>query len=188
MSTARKRLLLAGLLVIIAVTFVELMAYDIIKLDWLSFMEVQASYKPMEDPLPVATGSVPVDGAVNLPGVTNPIPADGVSVERGRLLYSVTCIQCHGPKFDGNGLIAGYLANQPADLTGNVVQSKVDSELFAIISNGVVIDTTTNGVKTSVIRMPALNENLTVRDRWDLVNFIRSLKGTAPQATPSPTP
>jgi len=25
-------------------------------------------------------------------------------------------------------------------------------------------------------RMPALNENLTVRERWDVVNYIRTLK------------
>ena len=188
MSAGRKRLVIAGLLVVILVTFAELVAYDVIKLDWLSFMEVQASFKPMEDPLPVATGSVPIDGAVGLPGATNPIKADSVSIERGRLLYSVTCIQCHGPKYDGKGNIAIYLDNQPADLTGAVVQSKLDSELFAIISNGVVIESTVNGVKTSVIRMPALNENLTVRDRWDLVNFIRSVKAAAAQPTPTPTP
>ena len=182
MSTARKRLLIAGLLVIVVVTFAELGLYDVIKIDWLSFMEVQASFKPMEDPLPVAASSVPIDGAVNVPGVTmtNPIPADSVSVGRGRLLYSVTCIQCHGPKYDGNGVVGLALVNHPADLTGAVVQSKLDSDLFFILSNGVVV----NGQ----IRMPALNENLTVRDRWDLVNFIRTLKATAVQPTPTPTP
>jgi mono/diheme cytochrome c family protein len=31
----------------------------------------------------------------------------------------------------------------------------------------------TNGMPGA---MPALNENLTVRERWDVVNFIRTLK------------
>jgi mono/diheme cytochrome c family protein len=37
------------------------------------------------------------------------------------------------------------------------------------------------------IHMPALNENLTVRDRWDVVNYIRTLKATA-AAAPTPKP
>ena len=52
---------------------------------------------------------------------------------------------------------------QVADLTGDIVQVKSDGALFLAISYGVP------GT------MPALNENLTVRDRWDVVNFIRTL-------------
>lgn len=182
MNPALKRLLLAGVLVIVAFTFVELGLYDIIKVDWVSFMEIQPSYKPMEEPLPVATGSIPIDGAAFIPGVENknPIPADKVSIERGRLLYSVTCIQCHGPKADGNGIVGLALVNHPKDLTSDVVQTKLDGDLFNTISNGIIVK--------GQIHMPALNENLTIRDRWDLVNFIRSLKAAAGQATPTPQP
>jgi mono/diheme cytochrome c family protein len=182
MNTARKRLLVAGLLALVAFLVVELGAYDVIKLDWISFMEIQDSYKPMEKPLPVAARSIPVDGAVSIPGVaaTNPVPADKISVERGRLLYSVTCIQCHGPEANGNGIVGIALVTHPADLTGAVVQAKLDGDLFNTISNGIIVK--------GQIHMPALNENLTVRDRWDLVNFIRSLKAAAGQATPTPQP
>ena len=31
---------------------VMLFSYDIIKLEWISFMEIQPSYRPMEKPLP----------------------------------------------------------------------------------------------------------------------------------------
>lgn len=179
---AHKRLLWIVAILAVVVTFVFLGLYDIIKIDWISFMEVQASYKPMEDPLPVAASSVPIDGAVNVPGVimTNPIPADKLSVERGRLLYSVTCIQCHGSEYNGNGIVGVALVTHPADLTSDIVQNKLDSDLFNTISNGIIVK--------GVIHMPALNENLTVRDRWDLVNFIRSLKAGAAQATPTPQP
>jgi hypothetical protein len=44
-----------------------------------------------------------------------------------------------------------------------VVQAKSDGSIFLTISNGV------EG------KMPPLNENLLVTDRWDLVNFIRTL-------------
>ena len=62
------------------------------------------------------------------------------------------------------GPIAAFLANKPANLTSPVVQAKSDGSIFLTISNGV------EG------KMPPLNENLTVSERWDLVNFIRTLK------------
>jgi len=70
---------------------------------------------------------------------------------------------CHGDKGEGNGQLAALLANKPANLTLPITQTKGDGALFFTISNGVAG------------RMPALNENLTVRERWDVVNFLRTL-------------
>ncbi len=153
---------------------VLLFTYDVIKVEWISFMEIQPSYKPMEDPLPVAARSIPVEGAAYIPGQgapVNPVPADAVSVARGAEFFSLFCVQCHGPKGEGNGLIGAALVWQPANLTSDVVQSKADGALFLTISNGIM-----GG--DGQIHMPALNENLTVRDRWDVVNFIRTLKAS----------
>lgn len=155
------------------------LTYDIVKLEWISFMEIQPSFKPMEHPLPVANRSIPIEGAAYIPGQgapVNPVSADAASIERGRLLYSVTCSQCHGPNADGNGVIAGALVFPPANLTSDVVQNKADGALFLTISNGIL---GTGGQ----IHMPALNENLTVRDRWDVVNYLRTVKA---QPTPQP--
>jgi mono/diheme cytochrome c family protein len=171
------------LLVVIAVAALLLgvlmiFSYDIVKIDWISFMEIQPSFRPMENPLPVAARSIPIEGAAYIPGQgapTNPVKADANSVERGRVLYSVTCIQCHGPKADGNGVVGGALVFPPANLTSDITQNKPDGTLFLTISNGIV---GTGGQ----IHMPALNENLTVRDRWDLVNYIRTLKAAAKSA------
>lgn len=144
-----------------------LFTYDVIKIEWVSFMEIQPAYKPMENPLPVPERSIPVEGAAYVAGMgapLNPVPADAVSVERGRVLFDIHCAQCHGAGGRGDGTIAAFLVNRkPVDLTLDITQDKADGALFLTISSG-----TTGG-------MPALNENLTVRDRWDLVNFIRSL-------------
>ena len=174
------------LLVVITVAALMLgvlmiLSYDIIKVDWISFMEIQPSFKPMEQPLPVAARSIPIEGAAYIAGEgapVNPVTTDAASVERGRILYTVTCIQCHGAKADGNGVVGGALMFPPANLTGDVVQNKPDGSLFLTISNGIV---GTGGQ----IHMPALNENLTVRDRWDVVNYIRTVKATA-TTTPKP--
>jgi len=40
-----------------------LFSYDIIKLEWISFMEIQPSYRPMENPLPPPEHSIPIEGA-----------------------------------------------------------------------------------------------------------------------------
>jgi len=142
-------------------------SYDIIKLEWVSFMELQSSFDAQEEPLPVPVWSIPVDGPVSIPNMgapVNPVPADDVSIERGRTLFTINCIMCHGVTGEGNGQIAPLLANKPANLTSLITQSKSDGALFLTITNGV------NG------RMPPMIENLTVRDRWDVVNYIRTLK------------
>lgn len=145
---------------------VLLFSYDIIKIEWVSFMEIQPSFRPMERPLPVPERSVPIDGPASIPNVgppENPVPADAASLARARQLYTINCQMCHGDTGTGTGPIAAFLLNKPADLTGELVQGKSDGTLFLSISYGVAG------------RMPPMNENLTVRDRWDLVNYIRTL-------------
>jgi len=36
-------------------------SYDIVKIEWISFMEIQPSYRPMEDPLPPPERSIPIE-------------------------------------------------------------------------------------------------------------------------------
>jgi len=159
---------LVALLAVVFVLFGTLLlfTYDVIKIDWISFMEIQPSYRPMEAPLAVPARSVPVEGPAYVAGMgapLNPVEADDVSIERGRLLYGINCSHCHGPAGQGDGSVAPFLANKPANLTLPATQTKSDGALFLAISTGVPG------------RMPALNENLTVRDRWDVVNFLRTL-------------
>lgn len=163
---------LFGVFVVLGVlgAIILLFTYDIIKIEWPSFMEIQPSYKPMENPLPPPGRSIPVEGAVSIPGMgapENPTTADEASITRGAELYALHCQMCHGQNHDGLGPVAPFLVNfKPANLTSDVVQSKSDGSMFLTISNGL------EG------RMPALNENLTVSERWDVVNFLRTLKSS----------
>ncbi len=150
---------------------VLLFTYDIIKIEWISFMEIQPSYRPMEDPLPVPARSIPIEGPVTIAGMLpeNPMPGDEASITRGANLFEIHCQMCHGQTGEGTGPIAAFLIKfKPANLTSPVVQSKSDGSIFLTITNGL------EG------RMPPLNENLTVSERWDVVNFVRTL-----QAEPS---
>ena len=141
--------------------------YDKIKIDWISFMEIQPSFKPMENPLPVPVDSIPIEGAAYIPGMgapVNPVTADDVSLQRGAQLFKINCVICHGSAGKGDGVVGTFFEKKPANLTDPAVQNLSDGAIFLAVSNGVTG------------RMPALNENLTVRDRWDVVNFIRTLK------------
>ena len=161
---------LFGVLVTLGILFgiLLLFTYDIIKIDWPSFMEIQPAYKQMEDPLPVPALSIPVDGPAFIPNLgapSNPVAADQASVARGAELYRINCAVCHGEEGKGDGPIAAFLTKtRPADLTGVVVTALSDRAVFTIISNG-----SPSGM------MPPLNENLTVRERWDIVNYVRTL-------------
>ncbi len=161
-------------------------SYDIVKIDWLSFMEIQPSYASQEHPLPVPAQSIPVEGAAYIHGAgapENPVPADETSIARGAQLFEINCLMCHGPSGEGNGTIAAFLVKKkPADLSSDLVQSKSDGSLFLTISNGIFNPNNTlfPGVEFSG-QMPPLNENLTVRERWDVVNFIRTLKAAEAQ-------
>ena len=88
-----------------ALAVMLLFTYDIIKIEWPSFMEVQPSYRQMENPLPVPARSIPVEGPVSIPGMLppeNPVEADEASITRGGNLYAIHCQMCHGQTAEGN--------------------------------------------------------------------------------------
>ena len=162
-----KKLLIILSVVVVYGGVLLIFTYDLIKIDWISYMEIQPSFKPMENPLPVAINSIPVEGAAFIPGMgapANPVSPDEISLARGEQLFNINCVICHGQSGQGDGVVAAFFQFKPADLTTVIVQSNSDGAIFLTISNGVIG------------RMPALNENLNVRDRWDVVNYIRTLK------------
>lgn len=163
---------LFGVFVVLGVlgAIILLFTFDIIKLEWISFMEIQPSYEQMENPLPVPARSIPIEGPVSIPGMgapENPMPGDEASIVRGQELFAIHCQMCHGQTGEGTGPIAAFLIKfKPANLTTDIVQAKSDGSIFMTITNGL------EG------RMPPLNENLTVSERWDVVNYVRTLKAS----------
>jgi mono/diheme cytochrome c family protein len=183
LSVIIKRLLMIFVVVGVLFGVVLLFTYDVIKIEWVSFMELQPSYGTQEEPRPIPAQSIPVEGPAYIPGVgapENPVPADDTSIARGAELFAINCQMCHGETGEGNGTISAFLVKKkPANLTSELVQSKSDGSLFLTISNGIFNPNNTlfPGVEFSG-QMPPLNENLTVRERWDVVNYVRTLKTT----------
>jgi len=162
-----KRLSILAGVALLVLAFIMLFSYDVIKIDWVSFMKIQPAFQPMYHPLPVPADSIPIDGSVYVSseGVpANPVAADAASINRGTELFHINCSLCHGPLGEGDGPVSIYLQNKPANLTSLPFQALSDGGIFLTISQGI------QG------KMPALNENLTVRERWDVVNYVRTLK------------
>jgi mono/diheme cytochrome c family protein len=110
----------------------------------------------------------------------NPVPATDDSLEVGMKNYSTYCQSCHGAKGDGKGERAEKLSIAPSDFTdAHAMGQMTDGELFWKISHG-------------RRPMPAFQEKLTEQERWQLVDYIRTLArksaGGAAPATNSGSP
>lgn len=97
--------------------------------------------------------------------IKNPVEASKqiVSGKKGKKVFQTNCIVCHGETGVGNGPGGKSINPKPADLTSAKVQSQTDGEIFWKITNG----------RGPMIKWePVIPE----AQRWDLVNYIRSLK------------
>jgi mono/diheme cytochrome c family protein len=142
-----------------------LFTFEVIKLPFPTDMADQVSVAYQEGPrgLP-AEGAVPVQGLSVVPEEfpTNPIPADEVSLQRGAILYGIHCQLCHGDQGHGDGPLADRFERTPENLTGPTIAAEFDGAVYLTISQGFG-------------QMPSLSENLTPRERWDVVNYVRTL-------------
>ena len=97
-------------------------------------------------------------------GLTNPIPADAESLERGGELYTVNCASCHGDGGMGDGPAGSALNPAPSPIAHSS-QMMADDYLFWRISEGGV------PFGTSMPAWTFFDE----QSRWDLVNYMRAL-------------
>ncbi len=92
----------------------------------------------------------------------NPVAASQSSNDAGQKIYTKHCASCHGPSGNGDGSAAADLGINPAKLSESASQS--DGALFWKI---------TSGKKP----MPGYGSKLSETDRWNLINYLRTLSG-----------
>jgi mono/diheme cytochrome c family protein len=99
--------------------------------------------------------------AVNRP---NPVPVNANTIALGQKLFVGNCMTCHGLTGKGDGPGAAALEKKPADLVARIRSGETDGELFWKISEG---------------RSPMISwkGSLSETQRWELVNYIKSLAG-----------
>ena len=92
----------------------------------------------------------------------NPVARTKDSAAAGKKVADQMCVLCHGSGGKGDGTGAAQLPKKPADWTSKVVQDETDGSLFWKITTGNA-------------PMPPW-QSLPEKDRWNLVNYIRTLK------------
>lgn len=94
----------------------------------------------------------------------NPFLATPENVERGKHLFNTYCINCHGPKGDGQGNLftSKKYPYPPANLLSDKIRNNPDGEIYHVISVGWGI----MGEHGSMIRPD---------DRWKIALYIKNV-------------
>lgn len=93
----------------------------------------------------------------------NPVKDIEKATKDGKKLFTNMCVICHGTKGHGDGVAGMALNPRPASLNTALVQDQTDGEIFWKITEGRP-------------PMATYKEILTVHQRWQLVNYIRTFK------------
>jgi putative copper resistance protein D len=105
------------------------------------------------------------------------VPYQALSIANGLRLYQEHCAVCHGLAGYGDGPAAAALTPRPADLTAKHTAHHTVGDLFWWLSYG---------IKGSA--MPGFAERLSEEERWDVINFLRTLAATEEARTLTPQP
>jgi mono/diheme cytochrome c family protein len=155
-----------GFVLVILTGISLLFFYDVLRIPFPSQMIHQDSMGYVEGPrLAAPAEAVPVQGPALIAGrpASEPVPATDDSLQRGRVLFDVNCALCHGESGIGDGPLGKYFSPQPFDLTSEHVHNLPDDVFFVIVTQGLG-------------PMPSLSENLSPAERWDVINYVRSLR------------
>lgn len=113
-------------------------------------------------------------------------------LQRGKALYAYYCAACHGPRGDGRGMNAEFLAKTPRDFTDSAyMAARSDDDLRRVVSDG------GPGAGLSYL-MPAWGRTLRPYQIEDLIAYLRTLGAAgasakrenhgAPETQPGPSP
>ena len=98
------------------------------------------------------------------------VPYHAVSVANGAALFRAHCATCHGTGGRGDGPGGAGLPRLPADLTAPHTAQHTAGDMFWWLTHGIPAG-----------GMPPFGGALAEEERWDLINFIRTL-GAGEQA------
>jgi mono/diheme cytochrome c family protein len=93
----------------------------------------------------------------------NPLAGNSAATAAGKKTYEKLCWACHGMNGKGDGPGAASLNPKPADHTSAQVQQQTDGAIYWKISKG-------RGT------MQPYERSLSKTQRWQLVNYIRTLR------------
>jgi mono/diheme cytochrome c family protein len=89
------------------------------------------------------------------------------SILAGKKVYVQLCVVCHGDKGKGDGIAGVNLSPRPADHSLAKFQKQTDGAIFWKISTGKA-------------PMASYEKILTVTQRWQVINYLRTLSSVKP--------
>lgn len=128
----------------------------------------QAMMQPPEGTLPA---SASLDDPAVRTGVKDgrwvdriPVPVDRAMVEHGRRDFERYCAPCHGVLGDGRSVVADKMSlRRPQDLTAQMVRDYPSGRIFETVRQGYGL-------------MPSYSVQLSERDTWGVVAYVRALQ------------
>ncbi|HXF95942.1 MAG TPA: cytochrome c [Gemmatimonadales bacterium] len=149
------------------------------RVGWFSTMRHQRSIRPYAQPIPPPEGAIPVTGAElpvtrdNADRLVNPRARTAESLNRGKLVYEIQCQVCHGPEGKGDGPVSfgggGPLPGVPP-LVDDARRRLSDGHIYGVIRDAQAMG---KGL------MPQYGWSVRGTDRWDVVNYVRTLQAQA---------
>jgi mono/diheme cytochrome c family protein len=169
LAPLRRRTLLIALLVMFGMQSCTNDNGEIGNYRYRTDMHEQPSFKKLEAPLAPVKNTVPV-GGIEAPirdssaaaRLVNPVRWSPENADSSKFLYNTHCSPCHGLGAKGDGLVAAKF-QQPPDLTVPKYRRAPDGYIYYVIRHGKLI-------------MPAYYESVKVRERWLIVNHLRTLQ------------
>ena len=106
----------------------------------------------------------------------NPVASEPKFITLGKELFVAACLPCHGVAGKGDGPAAATLERngvpiRPGDLSNPKLREQSDGALFWKVSEG-------------RSPMPALQEAFSEEQRWQIINYVRTL--STPQGNTNP--
>lgn len=95
--------------------------------------------------------------------IVNPVKGDASATASGKRTYRMLCVICHGAKGKGDGMGGAGLTPKPTDFTDSDVQAQTDGALYWKLTEG-------------RSPMASYKTALPEKKRWELINYIRTLK------------
>lgn len=151
------------------------------RVGWFSTMRHQPSIRPYAQPIAPPDGAVPITGREppvtldNADRLANPRSRTAESLNRGKAVYETFCQVCHGAEGRGDGPVAlaggGPFPAVPP-LVDEARRRRSDGYLY-----GVIVDPREMGKGL----MPYYGWSIRGAERWDVVNYVRTLQAQAAQ-------
>ncbi len=92
----------------------------------------------------------------------NPVAPNPTSLADGKGLFQIYCVPCHGVDAKGTGPVAKKFVT-PTDLTSQATRDRPDGFIYETIRDG-------------GSSMPPQGDAISPNERWDIVNYLRSIQ------------